>query len=941
MSKMRKTLLMGAMMICMMVPSLFVSGAQNQQEAEGRTFYVDSVNGKDDNDGLSKERAFQSLSRINEQTLRAGDKVLLKKGSVFHRQYLHLEKEGGTAGNPVVIGTYGEGSRPVIHTMGEGRWYQSYNREALDNPKHKSAGWVSSAIRLIDVEYIEISGLEITNTGGSNIAAEHPTGENLEYNHHAVMNRTGVAGVAKDRGTLEHIVLRDLYIHDVIGNVYDKHMVNGGIYFIMAVAEDESKTGIPKYDNLVIENCHIENVNRWGIAAAYSGAHSTRFQNTAAIDAGEMETYGCTNVIIRNNYLKGVGGDAITTMYCYRPLVEHNVSIDAAAQINLTDYSKGEYGSFGRVAAAIWPWKCKDAVFQYNECYDTQNAGKGNGDGQAWDADSGDGTLYQYNYSSGNTGGTVMFCLQQAVHSTFRYNISQNDLIGILNLPGNPDAHIYNNTFYIKEGVPIIRTDMRNGAAKMENNIFYYSGTSPKEETWYYNEATQIYHNNLYYNYAQIPKGDAKGIRIDADAAVQILKNPGSAPSSAKNKGPGVYERSAFEGYLPAEGSPVINQGVTITDANGFAVEKDFFGKQIGEHPEIGAAESDSPSLMLTSGVYQIVPGGMSGINTIGGIGKETTVEMFLKNVVCDSQVTITVLDGNRTLSDKELLKPGMTVKLSWGERSVSYTVLQDTDASLHGSIFKQTGKEIYVPSTEQNPCTPETLLAGVEFADTASARVYSGQTEVTEGALTDGMTLCITAQDGVTTEAYTIRIQNEYDWIKDYVEEKQGEVWFAQYKDGAADYVNFSNYSNQYAVWQIADNRYDNVGAQGRKGSVTEESHGLIIDFSSDDGFYTYMAFRVPMSGRISFELRADEPYLRQNNTRGSAQLTLYHNETEIQSCEMSRMNVKATFERVELTVKKGDWIRLRAAAINAPNCPSIYATPIIRYLDVSPTDM
>lgn len=44
------------------------------------------------------------------------------------------------------------------------------------------------------------------------------------------MDRTGVAGVAKEKGTLDHIVLDDLYIHDVHGNVYNKHMTNGGIY---------------------------------------------------------------------------------------------------------------------------------------------------------------------------------------------------------------------------------------------------------------------------------------------------------------------------------------------------------------------------------------------------------------------------------------------------------------------------------------------------------------------------------------------------------------------------------------------------------------------------------------------------------------------------------------------------------------------------------------
>lgn len=84
---------------------------------------------------------------------------------------------------------------------------------------------------------MEISGLEITNDRDT---ANDPE-KDMEYNNSAVMDRTGVAGVAKDKGTLDHIVLDDLYIHDVDGNVYNKHMTNGGIYFIVEKPTDEKK----------------------------------------------------------------------------------------------------------------------------------------------------------------------------------------------------------------------------------------------------------------------------------------------------------------------------------------------------------------------------------------------------------------------------------------------------------------------------------------------------------------------------------------------------------------------------------------------------------------------------------------------------------------------------------------------------------------------------
>lgn len=88
----------------------------------------------------------------------------------------------------------------------------------------------------------------------------------------------------------------------------------------------------------------------------------------------------------------------------------------------------------GKVAAAIWPWKCKDALLRYNDVADT----KLNQDGMAYDADSGDGTVYEYNYSAYNEGGAMMFCLGEAVHSTYRHNVSYRDLGGVLSPSGQP-----------------------------------------------------------------------------------------------------------------------------------------------------------------------------------------------------------------------------------------------------------------------------------------------------------------------------------------------------------------------------------------------------------------------------------------------------------------------------------------------------------------------
>lgn len=82
---------------------------------------------------------------------------------------------------------------------------------------------------------------------------------------------------------------------------------------------------------------------------------------------------------------------------------------------------------------------------------------------EPYDADSGDGTVYEYNYSRMNEGGCVMFCLEEAIHNTFRHNVSYDDLGGTISPASNPDARLEQNIFYVRDGVPFVRNHMDGG----------------------------------------------------------------------------------------------------------------------------------------------------------------------------------------------------------------------------------------------------------------------------------------------------------------------------------------------------------------------------------------------------------------------------------------------------------------------------------------------
>lgn len=423
---------------------------------KSKKYFVSSINGNDANDGLSESTAFKSLLKINELEINAGDEILLQKGSVFENEFLHLKNCGNINGEKIVISSFGDGEKlPHIKTNGNGVWYQDYGVE-LDYSGHRYKGNVSSSILLYDVENIIIKDIEISNK------EEYTDAE--AYSAPNKMDRTGVAAVAQNRGTLHSITLDNLFIHDVNGNVYNKHMNNGGIYITAFKPENEEKTGIARYDGVTVENCYVKNVSRWGIAVGYVYNHD-KFA-TKELDAETFKKYGNENIVLKNNYVKFAGGDAITPMYALNALVEHNTADSCATEMNDRIYKYPEKRA-GKVAAAVWPWKCKDALLRYNDVVDT----KLNQDGMAYDADSGDGTRYEYNFSRLNEGGCMMFCMQQAVHSYFENNLSVDDLSGTMTPASNPDGYVANNTFYVRQGVPFVRKRMHGKMTKVNNKI--------------------------------------------------------------------------------------------------------------------------------------------------------------------------------------------------------------------------------------------------------------------------------------------------------------------------------------------------------------------------------------------------------------------------------------------------------------------------------------
>ncbi|WP_270538806.1 Rib/alpha-like domain-containing protein [Bifidobacterium bifidum] len=882
----------------LIAPSSALAGDATPAAAStGTTYYVSSTHGDDGNAGTDQNHPWKTLDKVNAiaTDLKPGDSVLLERGSTFQDQYLHIKDTSGTADAPITIADYGDASaKPVIAANGVkgSRWYQNY-RAHVGN--HQNKGTVSSAILLKDVSYITVKNLEITNddpdvydpidTWKWTDTADSD-GTKLDRSADR-MDRTGVAGIAENGTTMSHVTLEGLNIHDVDGNIYNKHMANGGIYFMAHYARENKNAAdntwlqnhISRFDHITIKNNIVKDVDRWGIAVGYTAY--LNFIDAAwgdgSIDDDLIAKYGQTNVTIENNYVKGAGGDAITLMYCDRPVIQYNVGDSVSKHMNNVDYPHdpahgGRYG--GWVAAGIWPWRCKDPIFQYNEMYNNLNSEHGNGDGQAWDADYGDGTLYQYNYSYGNSFASLMICNQYAINTTFRYNISQNDRRGVFDLPSNgPGNHIYNNTVYIGKDSAVL-TDRSNSQAKFENNIFINASDTKKTETW--NRGSlhggQTYDKNMYVNYANKPASDSNAVEV-ADVKT-VLANAGHAPSAPKADG-SVYGRSGseFDGYKPVDGSPAINAGKVISDMNDYAVTNDFFGNTIKGTPDLGAVESNVLSVSGKVNAYETA--------TVGG-SKVVYVPFTAKNPTTVKQ-----------------LRAGLTV----GDGSVANVYRGSTKLTADAAIQADDVLRFEVEGTSNTPIE------------------------------------------------YTIAQKNAWNWVDEFKTATGVVWNSQKQNGADGDWTDITTFSTEYPMSKYNDyygaGLTGNLSDLPAVGADRPRRQGLLVD-DPDTAGGTAIAWKAPKAGTVKVTLgRDNEPQRRNANASGTVTLALTKNGETLCTADISTAQTKnddfvncLKSDKGTVQVNAGDVIRIAATAASGAAAPDLYASPVVTYQDVAPVE-
>lgn len=376
------------------------------------TYYVDSQAGADTNSGLSPMTSWKTLRRIDAEQFRPGDRILFQSGDRWQGQL--APRESGAVGRPIVFDRYGEGPLPEID----------------------GDGMVEDTILLRNVQQIEIRHLAVTNQG---------LGDKV---------RRGVDLVLDNYGSAHHIVIADLYIHDVNGTLARKD--NGGIVFRTLGRRVRSR-----FDDLEIERNIVWNADRSGIAADSSDVNHGTWRPSL-------------NVLIVDNYVADIGGDGIVPWATEDAVVDGNV----ADHCNQRSHQAN---------AGIWQWSTDNTFFTMNEAFGTG----GTLDGEGFDSDfNSRNTRFFRNFSHDNQGGFMLICTPADhtlawnvgnVGTRIEENISRDDDGLLINLSGATQVTVADNVFYVgRTNHAQFITSSWNGWSKdasLRSNSFYVQGS--------------------------------------------------------------------------------------------------------------------------------------------------------------------------------------------------------------------------------------------------------------------------------------------------------------------------------------------------------------------------------------------------------------------------------------------------------------------------------
>ncbi len=536
-------------------PWLWLAVLATAVAAEAAVYHVDPMRGDDRAEGTSPERAWRSLAKVSEVSLKPGDEVRLARG-VVHSGQLRLVGQKGRESAPILVSSYGtEGSPALIDGRG-----------------------TAAAILVKNCSHIRVTDLAVTADGGGW----------SEKNGKPPEMRCGVLVEADGATQATGIELRGLEVRDVSfadpGHVrpeQDVRTPNGrvpygwGIRFIVQSAEASLR-------DLRVTDCRIRRVDHTGL----------KFTAPAG---------GIRGVQVTNVQVTDVGGPGVQLS---------GVTSGVFSRLNVDRSGcTGDSRNWGR-GSGLWTWTCRDIVIEHSRF--TNANGPGDSAGVHIDYNC-HNVIVQYNLSANNAGG---FCevLGNNFNCAYRYNVSINDghrvkgrdgafqegkvfwlsgYVGNGRTPVGPfNTYFYNNTIYVGEGIEAkFAVAPSAEGVLVANNIFHIAGSgrvvggdqSRADQAVAKQIGRVVFTHNLYLHAEVWPAGlgltDAAPLLGDP-----LFRNPGGGD---------------LADYIPAAANLVKDRGIAIPQLPGdevglmlgLRVRTDLAGRPIVGAPDLGAFE--------------------------------------------------------------------------------------------------------------------------------------------------------------------------------------------------------------------------------------------------------------------------------------------------------------------------------------------------------------
>lgn len=406
-----------------------------------QAYYVDDVNGNDNNPGTSPSQAWKTLTKVNNTTFQPGDAILFKAGGIWVGQ-LHPKGEG-TAGSPILIDQYDSGNKPFID----------------------GNGMTGAPVRLFNQSYWEIGNLEISNDA---------TAEG---------DRRGLEVLASNYGTANHIHLKNLVIHDVKGIVGGTSAAKrtAGIYIATV---DDSGTDT-RFNDILIEDCELYNISNQGIVTN-NEVKANDYPGTAGWHKRKF-----TNVSIRNNTIHHITKNAMIVRLTEGGVVEYNVCYHTATETTgntmfsrsalgtVFQYNEGYLNQSPGVDGSMYDADLgsPECVFQYSYSHD-------NAHGLMWYATypQDEDIIVRYNISQDDKG--FLVAVRSDMESTYIYNnvfyIPSDLSPTIIQERDRDNTYYYYNNIVYNNSTSASYDFQPTPTRIIEHNIFY--GQHPSGE---------------------------------------------------------------------------------------------------------------------------------------------------------------------------------------------------------------------------------------------------------------------------------------------------------------------------------------------------------------------------------------------------------------------------------------------------------------------------